>query len=85
MRKFDAEIKRDLFEYLSIENKSDKDIAEAINYLEGYHFQSVNNWHDDNYYNDCNYGLLFGLCGFNGPRQQAMKEMLQDCFGVSVF
>lgn len=85
MRKFDKEVKNDLFEYLVIENKNVEDIHEAINYFEDYHFQSVNNWHDDNYYNECNYGLLFGLCGLNGQRQQAMEEMMLDCFNVKVF
>lgn len=85
MRKFDKEVKNDLFEYLAIENKNVEDIQEAINYLEGYHFQSVNNWHDDNYYNNCNDSLLIGLCGLNRQRQQAMQEMLKDCFNVLVF
>lgn len=87
MKKFNEEIKKDLFEYLAIENKNVESILiqEAINYLENYHCTSVSNWHEDNYYNECNYGLLFGLCGLNGPRQQAMKEMMEDCFNIEMF
>lgn len=85
MKKFNKELKTDLFQYLAIENECVEDIQEVINYLEGYHFRSVSNWHDDNYYNECNYGLLFGLCGLNGQRQQAFKEMMLDCFNVKVF
>lgn len=85
MKKFDNELKSYLFDYLKIENGNDSYIQEAINYLESYHFRSVVYWHDDNYYNECNYGLLFGLCGLNGQRQQAMQEMMEDCFNISVF
>lgn len=85
MKKFDNELKKDLFEYLKIENGNDSYIQGAIDYLEGYHFQSVIYWHDDNYYNNCNDSLLFGLCGLNRQRQQAMQEMLKDCFNVLVF
>lgn len=85
MKKFDTEVKSDLFDYLKIENGNNSYIEEAINYLEAYHYTPVVYWHDDNYYNDCNYGLLFGLCGLNGQRQQDMQEMFEDCFNVSVF
>lgn len=85
MTKFTEEIKNDLQNYLSIENKNIKDVQEAIKYLEGYHFKSVVFWHEDNYYNECNYGLLFGLCGLNGKRQQAMKELMEDCFNIEMF
>ena len=85
MKKFNTELKKDLFDYLALENECAEDIKEAIKYLEDYHFRSVIYWHDDNYYNECNYGLLFGLCGLNGQRQQAMQEMFKDCFNISVF
>ena len=85
MKKFNNEVKTDLYNYLTIENKNDQDIKEAIKYLEQYHFKSVVFWHDDNYYNECNYGLLFGLCGLNGQRQNAMQELMKDCFNISIF
>ena len=85
MTKFTEEIKNDLQNYLSIENKNIKDVQEAISYLEKYHYISTNNWHDDNYYNECNYGLLFGLCGLNGQRQNAMQELMKDCFNIEMF
>ena len=85
MTKFNKEVKKDLFNYLAIENKSDQDIKEAISYLEKYHYISTNNWHEDNYHNECNYGLLFGLCGLNGQRQQALQELMKDCFNIEMF
>ena len=85
MTKFTEEIKNDLYNYLTIENKNDQDIKKAIKYLEQYHFKSVAYWHDDNYYNECNYGLLFGLCGLNGQRQNAMEELMKDCFNIEIF
>ena len=85
MTKFTEEIKKDLQNYLSIENKNIKDVQQAIKYLEGYHFKSVAYWHEDNYYNECNYGLLFGLCGLNGSRQQALQELMKDCFNIEIF
>ena len=85
MKKFNNEVKKDLFNYLAIENKKDQDIKEAISYLEKYHYISTNNWHDDNYYNECNYGLLFGLCGLNGKRQEALQELMKDCFNIEMF
>ena len=85
MKKFNTEVKKDLFDYLALENECSEDIKEVLTYLEDYHYKSVVYWHDDNYYNECNYGLLFGLCGLNGQRQQAMQEMFKDCFNISVF
>ena len=85
MTKFTEEIKNDLQNYLSIENKNIEDVQEAIKYLEGYHFKSVAYWHADNYYYNCNYGLLFGLCGLNGQRQNAMQELMEDCFNIVMF
>ena len=85
MTKFTEEIKNDLQNYLSIENKNIKDVQEAIKYLEQYHFESVAYWHADSYYYNCNYGLLFGLCGLNGQRQNAMQELMEDCFNISIF
>lgn len=85
MKKFDNDLRSDLFNYLKIENGDNSYIKEAINYLEAHHYTSVSNWHDDNYYNDCNYGLLFALCGLNGQRQQDVQEMFKDCFNVSLF
>ena len=87
MKKFNNEVKKDLFNYLAIENKNVEDILiqEAISYLEKYHYILTNNWHDDNYYNECNYGLLFGLCGLNGQRQQAIQELMKDCFNIEMF
>ena len=41
MTKFTEEIKNDLQNYLSIENKNIEDVQQAIKYLEGYHFKSV--------------------------------------------
>ena len=85
MTKLNEEIKKDLFNYLKIENSDNSYIEEAINYLEKYHYTSTNHWHDDNYNNDCNYGLLFGLCGLNGSRQNAMQELMKDCFNIEMF
>ena len=85
MTKFNEEIKKYLFDYLKIENSDNSYIQECINYLEKYHYTSTNNWYEDNYYNDCNYGLLFGLCGLNGSRQQALQELMKDCFNIEMF
>ena len=85
MKKFTEEIKNDLQNYLSIENKNIKDVRKAIKYLESYHFKSVAYWHADNYYYNCNDSLLFGLCGLNESRQQDMQEMLKDCFNIIIF
>ena len=85
MNKFTEEIKKDLFNYLKIENSDNSYIEKAINYLEKYHYTSTNHWHADNYYYNCNYGLLFGLCGLNGQRQNAMQELMEDCFNIEMF
>ena len=85
MKTFNKEVKTDLYNYLAIENSCDNDIKEAIKCLEKYFYQSIIKWHDDNYCNNFNYGLLFALCGFNGPRQEATKEMFLDSFNVTVF
>lgn len=85
MKKFTEEVKKDLYNYLAIENKNKEDIQDAIKCLEKYFYQYTINWHDDNYNKEWNYGLLFGLCGLNGKRQEATREMFLDSFNISIF
>lgn len=84
-KKFPKEIRENLKKYLSIENENKKDIQDAIDYLEKYFYQSTVNWHDDNFFYDYNYGLLFGLCGLNGKQQEEIRKMFEDFYNVSIF
>lgn len=85
MNRFSEEIKKDLYNYLEIHNSNKQDIQNAIKYLEENHYNKINNWHEDNYFNNCNYGLLFALCGFNFNKQVETGGMFKNFYNVIVF
>ena len=67
------------------QNKHVTHLSGVILYLLDNHFNSIVKWFDETVNGNDNYGILFYLCGFDGRKQNEMKEFFKNEFNVNVF